>query len=168
MSRKIICKTERLVLRLPTLDDVEESFAIYSDPETVKYIDSDNLPFTTVEEAKESIKRGLAHYEKYGVCHFAVELRENSAMIGHCGFNIWDDGVNLELVAHFNRAYWGKGFATEACQAVIEFVRSKFPKRSIYAVTDSKNTMSQSLVRRIGFVHTDELDPPEKFYVLDN
>lgn len=168
MSRTIICNTERLILRLPTLEDAESSFAIYSDPGTVKYIDSDNLPFTTIEEARESIKRGLAHYEKHGVCHFAVELKESGAMIGHCGFNIWDDGINLELVAHFNRDFWGNGYATEACKAVIDFARTNFAGKSIYAVTDSDNFDSEKLVKKIGFVHTDELDPPENFYKLDN
>ena len=144
-----ITETERLILRLPTLEDAEASFAIYSDPEVMKFIDGDE-PFETIETARKSIANGLRHYEQHGVCHYAVELKETGGMIGHCGFNIFEQTDDLELVIHLNRAFWGQGYATEAGKAVITYAVNKLEPNRIVALVIPENLASKRLIERCG------------------
>ena len=145
----IITETDRLILRLPTLDDASDTYAIYGDPEVMKFIDGDE-PFESVEVARQSIERGLAYYEKNGVCHYAVVLKENNTMIGHCGFNLYEQTDDLELVVHLNRKYWGQGYGTEAGKAVIAYAKEIYPTKNIYGVVNPKNTGSIKILERLG------------------
>ncbi len=61
------------------------------------------------------------------------------------------DFESKELGYVLNRNYWGKGFAAEACAAVIQAALSAGAHR-IYAECDPKNAASWKLLERLGFV----------------
>ena len=57
-------ETERLRLRLFTLDDLQIMFRLNTDPDVIKYADT---PCKDMEEAKQRLEQGpLSDYQKYG------------------------------------------------------------------------------------------------------
>ena len=74
---------------MPIFGDAKDSMDVYSDPEVTKFLDGIK-PFKSIGQAKDNIRRGIAHYKEYGVCHWAVIEKETSLFIGHCGFNLFD------------------------------------------------------------------------------
>lgn len=148
----IITETKRLILRLPGASDVASTLAIYSDPEVMAFIDGEE-PFVNADDAAECIECGLAHFEKHGVCHWAVIEKATARLVGHCGFNLFENGPDLELVFHFHRACWGRGYATEASRACIEFAFSTLNVSRIVALTDPRNAASIRVLEKLGFAH---------------
>ena len=153
---RIITETARLILRLPTSSDVASTLAIYSDPQVMEYIDSDR-PFEKIDEAARSIERGLAHFEKHGVCYSAVIEKATGRHVGYCGFNVFEDGPDLELVFHFHRACWGRGYATEAARACIEYAFGALDAHRVVALTDPRNAASIRVLEKLGFTFIRDL-----------
>lgn len=57
----------------------------------------------------------------------------------------------LELAYEFLPSAWGQGFATEACEALLEWSWSSLPDSSIIAVTQTANAASRRVLQRLGF-----------------
>lgn len=71
----------------------------------------------------------------------------------------------FEMGIHLKEEYWGKGFAQEACSAVIEYVFNTFTINTLFAGHNPKNTASAQLLRKLGFTYIhDEFYPPTGLY----
>jgi len=106
-------KTERLVLRKFRLEDAADILEYASDAQAMEYLIWDGL--STIEEARAAV---YDHYwARPGI--WAIELAESSKVIGCIDMRLEheDDKVGFGYV--LNRAYWGKGYMTEALQAVM-------------------------------------------------
>ena len=69
-------------------------------------------------------------------------------MIGYILFNEFDTGV-YEMGWIFNRDYWGKGYAFEACKAVIDYAFDKMDAHKIFAEAIDV-TKSVRLMKKLG------------------
>jgi len=157
----VILETERLVLRTWELTDVDAGYAIWGDKEVVKYLPSAKV--LTREEVVESIKRGIDHQIKYGYQHWAVILKESNQLIGACGFNHFDDvhvddeaiasPETVEMSFHFQRPYWGNGFASEAAEACIHYAEANFTARRIVAGVNEQNVRSVRILEKLYFTY---------------
>lgn len=79
----------------------------------------------------------------------AVELKGSRKMIGNIYMGRRDfEAVEIGFV--FNRDYWGHGYASESCKALIERAFSKGVHR-IYAECDPDNKSSWKLLEALGF-----------------
>jgi RimJ/RimL family protein N-acetyltransferase len=61
------------------------------------------------------------------------------------------DGDELELSYVFRRDSWGKGWAYEAASALLRAAAAELPDQPVLAATQSANTRSLNLLRRLGF-----------------
>ncbi len=50
----------------------------------------------------------------------------------------------------FGRSYWGQGYATEACRAMIRFAFDEMRLMRIITITHKDNTNSIKLLQRLG------------------
>ncbi len=78
--------------------------------------------------------------------------KSSGEIIGSCGFARPHGTKEIELGYLFGRKFWGKGFATEAASACLQFGFGKLDFREIIALTDLENTASQKVLEKIGFV----------------
>lgn len=81
----------------------------------------------------------------------AVTLRGEDLYIGECTINRVVDGYLGELGYLFLREYWGKGYAAEAAQAVLDYAAGKLRLGRMCACIDAANTRSVRLAERLGF-----------------
>ena len=141
MDKQIIAETERLILRRFREEDLSDLQEYLSDPEVVKY-----EPYRpmTMEEARENLSWRISTEEM-----IAVEEKSTGKMIGNVYLGKRDFD-SLELGYVFNRAYWGRGYAGEACNALIEKAFAQGVHR-IYAECDPENESSRKLLERLGF-----------------
>lgn len=61
-------------------------------------------------------------------------------------------GEELELSYTLDRNRWGRGLAFRAAHAVLRAAAAELPDEPVIVVTDSRNTRSLRLARRLGFV----------------
>jgi ribosomal-protein-alanine N-acetyltransferase len=71
-------------------------------------------------------------------------------IIGFCGFWLFRDPPELELIYGFAPAYWGRGLATEAALAIIEYGFDYLALESIAGSTDAANCASAQVMERAG------------------
>lgn len=111
----MVLETKRLYLRKMNQGDYDALCRILQDPEVMyayEHAFSD-------EEVQDWLDRQIRRYEKYGFGLWAVILKENEEMIGQCGLTMQDAGGRevVEAGYLFQKAYWHKGYATEAAIA---------------------------------------------------
>ena len=134
-------ETERLIIRRFKEEDWKDLYEYLSDEEVVRY-----EPYQTfsVEEAQREVK-GRAESPNF----FAVCLKKNNKLIGNVYF-AKQEFKTWEIGYVFNRVYQGKGYATEAAKAVIEYGFEMRGARRIIAMCNPLNMASWRLLERLG------------------
>jgi RimJ/RimL family protein N-acetyltransferase len=111
-------QTDRLLLRAMTVDDADALFAINSDPDVMRYTHEPMLSST--EEARQAIA-DYPDFDSVGFGRWGCVLKESHQVIGFCGLKYLDDLDVVDVGYRLLREYWGRGLATEACRASIQF-----------------------------------------------
>ncbi|MDX6695345.1 MAG: hypothetical protein QOF02_2948 [Blastocatellia bacterium] len=150
----IILETERVRLRTWSLDDAPDSYAIWSDPEVMRYI-GDGQPYRDLEQTRGWVQRMIAHQERHGFCYWAVVDKESEQLIGSCGLTYQRDGsLPIDFGYTLARDWWGRGLGTEMAGAALRHVFEHLPAvTEIVASVDSRNVASRRVLERIGFVY---------------
>lgn len=164
----IIAETGRLILRTWLLNDLKDYFEIYGDPEVWRYVEPGGY-FKDEGEARRSLQRGIAYEQAHGICHWAAVEKQRGRVIGACGFNLFEGGPELELVYHFARLYWRRGYATEAVGACLGYAREQLAAPRIVASIMPQNIASQRVLEKAGFAYEGvkrRESGDEKFYAL--
>ena len=140
-DKMIIAETERLILRRYTKEDLQDLYEYLSDKEVVKYEPYKPLTF---DETKENLEWRIGTDEM-----IAVELKDSHKMIGNVYMGKREFEA-LEIGYVFSRDYWGHGYATESCRALIQQAFSNGIHR-VYAECDPCNKSSWKLLETLGF-----------------
>lgn len=146
----VILETERLSLRRWTWDDVAPTRAIYGDAEVTRFL---RLTARTEDEARVILKRRLDGYERYDFGLWAVEERATGQVVGSCGLIYLDGGPEIEVGYHFARASWGKGYATEAAAACVQYAFERLHLEHLLAVVNPANAASRRVLEKIGMTY---------------
>ncbi len=140
-------KTERLILRKIEKSDLDDIFEYSSDPEISKYL------LWSKHENKRVTKRYLSDVlKKYKSGQFydwAIDL--DGKMIGICGFSridVLNDTAEAGYIVA--RPYQGKGIASEALKAVLEFGFKTLRLNVIKCISFEENTASRSVMKKCG------------------
>lgn len=137
----MILETERLILRRYTEDDLIDLYEYLSDDEVVRF---EPYKAMSLEETRDNLEWRIGTDEM-----IAVELKSEHKMIGNIYLGKRDFN-SLEIGYVFNRKYWGKGYAKEGCEAIINRSFENGIHR-IFAECDPENTSSRGLLEALGF-----------------
>jgi len=146
--------TERLVLRPPTLDDLDAWHAIYLDAEEAWY----GAPRSSLDANREKLERQIAHFEQHGFGMCAAALHATGATIGAAGLQHLEGGPEVEVGYRFLKSHWGQGYATESARASVAYGFDVVGLERIVAVALESNVASRRVLekcclREIGVVH---------------
>lgn len=133
-------ETERMTVRDFAMDDLEDLQAILGDEETMAYSE----PTYTRERTAEFLRQFCI--EKKGAV--AAVLKATGRVIGYILFHELDEGV-YEMGWFFNRTCWGKGYALEACKAVVDHAFNQQNAHKIFAETIDGGR-SVGLMKKLG------------------
>lgn len=143
-------ETERLVLRAFDLDDGPRLAEICDDPELAKGTDGIDIPYTR-ERAERFITGALRDAAEGTAAVFAIVKRETGELIGDIG--IWSlDPYHRrgDLGCVVARAEWGKGYATEALEAVLGYAFDGLELHRVDGGCLSWNTASARVLEKCG------------------
>ncbi|HEX2981023.1 MAG TPA: GNAT family N-acetyltransferase, partial [Anaerolineaceae bacterium] len=111
-------ETERLHLRLISLDDTDFIHRHFSDPRVTQYL-MDAPPVVDVAEARDIIRFFLEPEGKTR-CRWVLARKADQRVIGTCGFHRWEkDYHRAEIGYDLSPEFWGQGYMREALRAVI-------------------------------------------------
>jgi RimJ/RimL family protein N-acetyltransferase len=141
-------ETERLIVRGIEFSDLDAFAALCADPVAMQYMgDGKTLERETVEKWI-----GICHqkYAERGFGTSAVVEKASGKFIGFCGV-IHDDNVDFyEIIYAFAQDCWGKGYATEAAKATLDYVFGMSQLSEIYATIHAKNEASIKMMAKLG------------------
>nr|WP_294779839.1 GNAT family N-acetyltransferase [uncultured Flavobacterium sp.] len=161
-------ETERLVLRPFELSDAEGMFELDSNPNVHLFVG--NRPVKHIEESVEYIKIVQKQYETVGIGRWAVVLKETNEFIGWSGIKYITDEINkhkdfYELGYRFIEKHWGKGYATEAGKAFVDFAFNEMKVEALYAYADAGNEGSRKILEKLGFHFVNSFEYNEEIEV---
>ena len=147
-EKKIILKTERLILREYTSNDFDALYKLLSDPITMKHY----LKPYDENGTRRWLAWSLDNYQKYGFGLWAIELKETNEFIGDCGITIQNiDGELLpEIGYHVYKDFQRKGYGKEVALAVRDWVFNNTKYDEVYSYMTSSNVASYSLAKSLG------------------
>ncbi|UBO74364.1 GNAT family N-acetyltransferase [Aeromonas rivuli] len=150
-----ILLTPRLLLRPLDGRDDTDLFAIYGDPEVMRFVGEPPFPsLATVSQMLASVERLLAAGESL---EWGLTLRESGRLIGTCGLHSFTpdperiDLRQAELGCMLAHHHWGLGLMDEALGAVMAVAR-ELGIATLLADIEPDNLPSQRLFRRLGFI----------------
>lgn len=138
--------TERLRVRPATMADVDFWVRLHADPEVHRFVGA------YTQERAEVRLRGIEDSwaaRGYGLC--VVESLESGEPLGRSGLNWWDEFGETEVGWTFAREHWGKGYATEAARAVLDWGFRDLELERITAMIHAGNDASIAVAERLGF-----------------
>lgn len=142
-------ETDRLLLRDFQPDDFEALFAAVQDPDYQQFYAEEE---TTREFWEALFARMLASAaaEDRQVYQLAICLPKGE-LIGTCGLRLEDNkNQQASFGCAIGRPYWGKGYASEASRAILDFGFTHLPIHRAYAETNRENTRARQLAERMG------------------
>ncbi len=146
----VILETPRLVLRHLVLDDLEELFALYSDPEIRRYFPEGVLSLEETREELEWFLEGHPEHSELGL--WATIHKATGKFIGRCGLLPWEiEGrLEVEIAYLLNKAFWGQGLAGEVARGILEYAFGTLDLARLICLIDPHNLASRKVAERIG------------------
>jgi RimJ/RimL family protein N-acetyltransferase len=142
-------ETKRLILRTWRESDIAPNTAMLSDPETARYITADGRLVDELNGWRNAaIMTG--HWALYGYGMFVVEEKTSGKYVGRVGPWYPPTWPGFEVGWGIAREFRGKGYATEATYASIDWVFENLAVDRIIHTIKPDNTASQSLAKRLG------------------
>jgi len=141
-------QTYRLLLRPPAASDAERIIAIAGDWEVARRLGRVPHPYGAAD-FQYFIEHIVPHEQVW-----AIIPRESGGLIGVIGLTPGRDLTCAELGYYIDRAFWGRGYATEAALAIVQhgFERCGYEKLTSAHFVD--NPASGRVLAKAGFVVT--------------
>lgn len=144
-----LLQTSRLSLRPFTLADAGHIVELFNRPSFIRFIGDRGV--RTVADAENYLTQGpLKSYEQNGFGLWRVEQKETQAFVGMCGLikrpELEDVDIGYALLPEF----WGRGYATEACAAVLAYAHYTLKLKRLVAIVSPDNAASLRVLEKIG------------------
>ena len=154
-------KTDRLILRSFTSDDIPAIYEIFSDRDVNRFLPW--FPLASLPEAEIFYKE---HYIDETGYKYAVCLKEDDYPIGYVNVS---SPPSFDLGYGLRKEFWHRGIVTEAGKAVIEQIRKDGLLPYITATHDVNNPASGQVMRAVGMKYMysyEELWQPKNYSVI--
>lgn len=184
----MVFETPRLTLRPydpDADDDVSDAYAMYADPEVVRYLSGQVVPDVETQRNRLRDRRDFYATLNNGTGVWAIVPRATGRVVGTAllkqlprstpefehgtstsstfvaSTNPADLTDDYEVGWHLARAHWGHGYATEAARALLAYGFTTLHLDTIYAVVNPANAPSIRVTQRLGMT---PLGPTRKYY----
>ncbi len=147
LSTFIMLETDRLFLRKLEDYDIDEIFKMRSDPDIMRYI---RKPQTERDESFAWIEMISAKWETENIGFCGVIEKKSKRFVGWCGLWQLAETKEIEVGYAINKEFWGKGYATEAANRVLQYGFQQLHLDRIVAVAFPENEASQNVMKKLG------------------
>ena len=140
--------TPHLTLRPIVPADAAALYRIYQNEGVLQYFPNPTPP--PLEKVQRFVAFQQAHWEKYGYGNWGVVLEGEGKIIGWAGLQYLPELDETEVGFLLDRPFWGKGYATEAARASIQFGFEHFDLDHIIALVHPENIASRRVIEKCG------------------
>jgi [ribosomal protein S5]-alanine N-acetyltransferase len=156
MIVKHVLRTERLVLDPVTALDLTALIVHWTQPDVRKFL-FDGAVMSS-DEVLTVIAESRRDFAASGYGFWVIRERDggDGALAGTVGLRQLDE-LGPEIVYSLTPDVWGKGYATEAAGAVVEYALGPLRLPEVLAEVDNGNTASAAVIKRLGLTPFDEV-----------
>lgn len=140
-------KTERLTLKKLGAADKERLIDLIGNPSVSETLLNVPYPYTD-EDAEYWLNR-------VKTSELQLNIFLNNVLIGGIGLTPAEDD-SCELAYWLGFDYWGHGYATEACFALLDYAKANTSHKKFRAHVYKGNTASSKVLEKVGFRQTGE------------
>jgi [ribosomal protein S5]-alanine N-acetyltransferase len=142
-------ETQRLILREFQRKDFRKLAPILADPQVMRFFPTGIL---SVSETQDKIESFITSYAKYGFGKWAVLLKDSNELIGYCGIAVEqiEQKDEKEIGYRVDSKFWGKGLATEAASATLQYGFEQLNLPYIVGVVERENVASVKVLKNLG------------------
>ncbi|MDZ4698307.1 MAG: GNAT family N-acetyltransferase [Rhodothermales bacterium] len=146
-----VLKTERLTLRSFRANDASRLQRLAGNEAVAR---TTFLPYPYNEGQAESwIRHQEEDYLAGRLTNFAIELRASQELIGSIGLMLEPAYRHAQLGYWLGEPYWGRGYGTEAAEAVVAHGFQHLDLHRIFAAHFSNNPASGRILIKVGMRH---------------
>lgn len=144
-------QSERLKYRKLTRDDIPVWTNFFEDNDSLKFLGID-LSKKPENLATDWIERQLDRYEKEGLGHLAVELKETHEFIGVGGIipRELENKNEFEIAYSLLPNFWKNGYGTELAKQMKKFGFENIDSERFVSIIDKENTDSINVALKNG------------------
>lgn len=152
MTQPPVLNTERLVLRPFRREDAEAVARLAGDRDVafnalhIPHPMDVSIAEAWIESHEEAFQEGLA-------INFAIVLRDEAELVGAVGLLVRRDHRRAELGYWIGKPYWGRGYATEAARAVVDYAFRTLGLNRVQADHLARNPGSGRVLQKLGMRH---------------
>ncbi|MFA6303156.1 MAG: GNAT family N-acetyltransferase [Legionella sp.] len=142
-------ETKRFKINAPVLSDLDNWYQLQANPEVMRYVGGPRNRATIIKWLEQDI----SHYAAHGFCVGSVFSKKNEQFIGRSGMvylNYDSDQSDIEIGYMLHVEQWGKGFAQELVNALIDWGFSELGFDKLMAITNPDNKRSQHVLKKAG------------------
>ena len=145
--------TSRLLLRERRVEDIPAYLEMDGDAEVMRYVGDGTVPDPVAHAVR--LSQCIAAGNGNGLWVWSVCERERAAEFLGCALLSPEPMLNrIELAYRFKRSAWGRGIATEAGRACLDFGFGECGLLEIVALAYPENLPSQRVLAKLGFKPT--------------
>jgi len=145
-----VIETERLTLKPLVINDSDSLLGIFSDPEVMRYWNT--APWTTIQDAIDFINESNDSMQRQESLILGVYLKSTGELAGKCMLFSYDkESKRAEIGFGLGRSCWGKGYISEAGEALVQYAFNSLGLRRIEAEIDPDNQSSAKALEKLGF-----------------
>ena len=158
-------ETERLILRLPELGDWPRYAELFLHPTAASHIGG---PMLRADAWRKFLQMPGA-WMVQGFAMFSVVEKSSGRWLGFAGPWYPDGWPGTEVGYAFHYDAWGKGYATEACAAAMDWAFEHLGWTDVIHSISPANAASQGVAMRLGSRNRGPgaLPPPLDQHVID-
>jgi RimJ/RimL family protein N-acetyltransferase len=145
-------KTERLLLRPFTLADAEDVQRLAGDRDIASTTASIPHPYDD-GVAEQWIAVHQQRFEEGSWLNLAITRDPDGALVGALGLRFELEHDRAELGYWIGKPYWGRGYATEAARALVQYGFDTLGLHRIFARHFARNPASGRVLQKIGMTH---------------
>lgn len=152
-----VIETSRLILREFSMADLPRLFELYEKPGVTDYME----PLYEYEKEREYEQAYISNmYRYYGYGMWLVCLKETGKVIGRAGLEHreYEASIELEMGYMIEPEEQKKGYATEACEAIVRYAAENLEFERVCCLIEPENEASIHLVKKLGFKLLDEVN----------
>lgn len=155
-------RTERLLMRAPTLEDAPAYHEILSLRDVTRYINLRNSP--TPERSRKFVQWMLRLYPGGKGCAWIIEPIATSELVGAIRIDEIDTRSRCGTIGYeMNPAWWGRGVMSEALLALVRCAHTVFELNRLEAWTLHGNKASDRVLIKNGFCYEGTLRQKSRF-----
>ena len=155
-----ILETERLILRTWQEKDFVPFCAMNQNPKVMEYFPS----VLNESESRAIVDKVKQHFKEHGYTWYSTALKSSGEFIGMVGL------IKASFDAHFTptteigwrlmEKHWGKGYATEAAKAALDFAFTELKLPEVVSFTTKDNGRSRRVMEKVGL----QYEPKDDFH----